>query len=435
MPFLSPLDDRYAEETSALLPYFSDEALQRARLFVEVAYFIALSREKGVKEFPAVSATTAKTLEKWVEDFGPKDIAELRTIEKRTRHDVKALEEYMRARVAKVPAIKKYESFVHFGLTSEDVNNLAYGLLMHEAMRDCLLPAIDELSTMLQKCSEKWWSEPMLSLTHGQAATPTTVGAALAVFADRLDRQRATLAELRMSGKFGGAVGNFHAHRLAYPKVNWHEFGARFVAALGLVPLVHTTQINPHDDMAEFSHAFCRTNNVLLNLCRDCWHYISRGVFKQVVKKGEVGSSTMPHKVNPIDFENAEGNLGMSTALFSHFAEKLSVSRLQRDLSDSTVQRNLGTAFGHHLLAVRAIIKGMSRLDIDRAALDQELDYHPEVIAEAIQTVLRKHGHADAYDQLKTLTRGTAISRDELQEIIAKLPVPGAEREKLLSLL
>jgi adenylosuccinate lyase len=431
MEALSPLDGRYRSQTDALRPFFSEEALFRARLEVEIRYFIALSKEDGVQELPAVSARDEKELMAIVETFDEKEAAKIKDIEKTTKHDVKAAEYYLKKRMATIGGLKDKAEFIHFALTSEDVNNLSYGILVHRALKEVLMPAVRDIQKTLERMGRSTANVPMLSLTHGQPATPTTVGKEMMVFASRLDRQLQQLKTFRMQGKLGGAVGNFSAHRAAYPDVKWEAFRVKFVKGLGLIPLEYTTQINPHDDIAELSHLFFRIDTILLDCARDVWSYISRGVFRQKVVAGEVGSSTMPHKVNPIDFENAEGNLGLANALFDHFASKLPVSRLQRDLSDSTVQRNLGVAFGYHLLAVRSLEKGIGKLSLDKAVLRRELEDHPEVAAEAIQTVLRKHGVAGAYEKLKALTRGEKVTKAKFVTFIEGLPLPEAVKTRL----
>lgn len=424
---LSPLDGRYLKKTEALRPFFSEEALMRARAAVEIRYFMALSAEPGIREIPRLKARQLQALEQIVERFSSKDALSIRTIERTTNHDVKAVEYFLKGKLERIAGLKPYTSFLHFALTSEDVNNLAYGLLVHGALREVILPDLKGLHRTLASLARRFSRLQMLSLTHGQPATPTTLGKEIAVFADRLERQLQQLKKFRMQGKFGGAVGNYAAHAVAYPDVAWQQFGRRFMRSLGLDPLANTTQINPHDDLAELSHILIRINTILLDFSRDVWLYISRGVFAQRVIAGEVGSSTMPHKVNPIDFENAEGNLGLSNALFSHFAEKLPISRLQRDLSDSTVQRSVGVAFGHHVLALSSLRKGLGKLTVDRAVLRQELHAHPEVLAEAIQILLRKHGVAGAYEQLKKVTRGAKVTQASLLTFAATLPLTKRE--------
>lgn len=432
---LSPLDGRYREEADPLRAFFTEEALVRARILVEVSYFIALSQEKEIRELPPFSPRQLQSLWGLVEAFNEKEFRKIKAIEKKTKHDLKAVEYYLREKIGKIPGLKKTVSFIHFGLTSEDINNLAYGLLINKAMKKVLLPTLKTLIADLTKLSKSGKNVRLLSLTHGQPATPTTMEDAMLVFVDRLKKQEVHLSHFKMSGKFSGAVGNFSAHKAAYPSVQWERLSKKFIQTFGLNPLSHTTQINPHDDLAELSHMFCRIDTILLNFAQDMWLYVSRGIFRQKILTSEVGSSTMPHKVNPIDFENAEGNLGLARALFVHFAEKLPVSRLQRDLSDSTVQRNIGVAFGHHLLAVRSLQKGLLRLSIDRKRVTRELDEHPEVHAEAIQTVLRRYGMHDAYDRLKSLTRGKQVSVETLSSFIEDTKLPKELKMGILGIL
>ncbi len=432
---LSPLDGRYADALTPLRRFFSEEALHRARVEVEIRYFLALGKEAGVKELPPLSQKQEAMLMNIVRNFDAAEAEAVKAIEKTTRHDVKAVEYYLKEKVARVPGLKKRVEFIHFALTSEDVNNLSYGILVRDALKEVILPALRDLQGDLRKLAAAGKDLRLLSLTHGQPATPTTLGKEFLVFQQRLERQLTQLKTFRMQGKLGGAVGNFSAHRAAYPDVNWERFRRAFVKSLGLDPLDATTQINPHDDLAELSHLMIRLNTIMLDCSRDLWLYISRGIFTQKVVAGEVGSSAMPHKVNPIDFENAEGNLGLATALFGHFAEKLPVSRLQRDLSDSTVQRNIGVAFGYHLLAVHSMRRGFSRVSVDKDAITRELRAHPEVVAEAIQTILRKHGVLQAYEQLKALTRGKEVSAAGIAAYVETLPVPAAEKAALKALL
>lgn len=432
---LSPLDGRYASTVEALRPFFTESALIRARLFVELRYLIALGEEKGVRELTPFTEKEEKAMLRLVDDFSEKEAEKVRQIEKTTNHDVKAVEYYLKQELPKILGKKCRIEFIHFALTSEDTNNLAYGVLINEALTQVLHQGLLHFIEALERFADANEKKRMLSLTHGQPAVPTTLGKELMVFVDRLDRQAEQLFCFSMQGKFGGAVGNYAAHRAAYPKVDWEEFGTNFVSSLGLEPLQYTTQINPHDDLAELSHAYVRINTILLGLSRDLWTYVSRGIFKQRVIAGEVGSSTMPHKVNPIDFENSEGNLGLSSALFTHFAEKLPISRLQRDLSDSTVQRNIGVAFGYHTLALASLKKGLSKLSVDEARLQQELADHPEVFTEAIQTVMRKNGISDAYEQMKALSRGKKITLKDLLAFIEKLKMPKEDKRRLRELL
>jgi adenylosuccinate lyase len=432
---LSPLDGRYASQTEPLRPYFSEEALMRARVEVEVRYFLALAEEPGVTDLPKLTAKQASSLIAIVDDFDEREAEAIKKSEAVTRHDVKAVEYYLKEKMKRIGGLDKYLEFVHFALTSEDTNNLAYGLLIHRALKAVIVPILRDTVRDLGKIASAGKTVRLLSLTHGQPATPTTVGKEFQVYVLRLERQLTQLKNFQMQGKLAGAVGNFSAHAAAYPKVKWPRFRDAFVRKLGMDPLQESTQINPHDDIAELSHLMSRIDTILLDLSRDMWMYISRGVFRQRVVAGEVGSSTMPHKVNPIDFENAEGNIGLANALFAHFAEKLPVSRLQRDLSDSTVQRNIGVAFGYHLLAVSSLRRGLGKVSMDRERITRELRDNPEVVAEAIQTVLRKHGIQNAYERLKELTRGAKLQSSDFLAYINTLELPAAEKDALRKLL
>jgi adenylosuccinate lyase len=411
--------------------FFSEDALFKARVEIEIRYLLALRETARLPELRSLKARQSKDLLMLVERFSGKDVERIRAIERVTRHDVKAVEYWIKERASRMVGMRDVLEFIHFGLTSEDVNNLSYGLLIRGAVTHVIVPRLRRVHGALRKMGKAHQALRMLSLTHGQPATPTTLGKEMMVYADRLERQIDQLKAFRMQGKLGGAVGNFSAHNAAYPDIAWEKFRTTFVRSLGLTPLRHTTQINPHDDIAELSHIMARINTILLDASRDFWMYIGRGVFRQRVVAGEVGSSAMPHKVNPIDFENAEGNLGLSNALFSHFAEKLPVSRLQRDLSDSTVQRSIGVAFGYHLLAVESFLRGLGKVTVDRTVLRRELAEHPEVVAEAIQTVLRKHGVEGAYEKLKALTRGEHVSAEAFVSYINGLQIPKQEKEKL----
>jgi len=432
---LSPLDGRYESKVVEIGENFSEQALMKARIEVEVRYFIALANEPKIRQLPKLKAKQTKALLAIVDRFNSAQAAEVKKIEKTTNHDVKAVEYYLKKKVEKIPGLKKYTEFIHFGLTSEDVNNLAYGLMVHAALKANIRPNVKAVISDLKKMANKWKKTPLLSLTHGQSATPTKVGKEIMVFVDRLDRQLVQLNKFKMQGKFGGAVGNYAAVKIAYPEVKWEAFGRRFVNSLGMQPLANATQINPHDDIAELSHILHRVNTVMLDLSRDMWLYIMRGVFKQKVVAGEVGSSAMPHKVNPIDFENAEGNIGISNALFSHFAEKLPVSRMQRDLSDSTVQRNIGSAFGYHLVAVKSLRKGLSKVSVNPKVTKKELEEHCEVLAESIQMLLRKKGVKGAYEKLKKLTRGEKVTKEDLLEFMKKEKFSKDEVKRVMSLI
>lgn len=432
---ISPLDGRYRDKVAVLATYFSQEALNKARLEVEIRYFIQLSNFLQEKDFPKISFKVTQELLGIIQKFDEKEALVVQAIEKTTNHDVKAVEYYLKEKLTKLKSAKKlkeYSEFVHFGLTSEDVNNLSYGLLIHRALQEVIIPSVAAFTSDLKKIANTNASVAMLSLTHGQAATPTTLGKEMMVFVDRLNRQIAQLKAFRMQGKFGSAVGNYSAQKAAYPTLKWEAFGAKFMKSLGLDPLVHTTQINPHDDIAELSHILFRINTIAIDCSRDIWSYISRGVFGQKVVAGEIGSSTMPHKVNPIDFENAEGNLGLSNALFSHFAEKLPISRMQRDLSDSTVQRSIGVAFGYHLLSIASFRKGLAKLSVNKKVIQKELAAHPELHAEAIQTVLRKNKVPNAYEKLKEVTRGESITLEEMRAFVETLKIPEQDKKNLL---
>lgn len=435
MHMLSPLDGRYRAKLGALASYFSEEALNQFRLEVEIRYFIALSKETGIAQLPRVSAKQEKALLSILNKYDTKEAAAIKKIEATTNHDVKAVEYYLKRKIEKISGLKKYTEFVHFGLTSEDVNNLSYGLMVNSALKDEVIPAAAAYIADIKKIATANKSVAMLSLTHGQPATASTMGKEMMVFVDRLNRQLLQMKAFSMQGKFGGAVGNYSAHKAAYPKFKWEAFGQKFMKSLGLDPLKNTTQINPHDDIAEISHIMFRFNTISIDCSRDIWSYISRGIFKQKVIKGEVGSSTMPHKVNPIDFENGEGNMGLSNALFSHFAEKLPISRMQRDLSDSTVQRSIGAAFGYHAIAIAALRKGMNKLLLNKKVVQKELDDHPELLAEAVQTVLRKHGVKGAYEKMKELTRGATVTKEDFANFVKKVKIPEEDKKHLLKII
>ena len=431
---LSPLDGRYAGKLAGLRQVFSEAGLMRERVRVECAWTLALARGPAGAALAALPGEARAWLEALAADPAATDVAAIKAIELRTNHDVKAVEYWIRAELEARGAAPAQLEWVHFGCTSEDINNLAYALMLKAARDVVLLPAIDALLALLDVLKDRHADVGMLARTHGQTATPTTVGKELANVAARLQAQRDGVARVAIMGKMNGAVGNFNAHVAALPEVDWTAFSARFVESLGLDANVHTTQIEPHDWIAEYCHALMRANTVLLDFARDMWSYISLGYFKQRLVDGEVGSSTMPHKVNPIDFENAEGNLGMANALLGHFAAKLPLSRMQRDLTDSTVLRNIGVAAGHTLLAYLSLKRGIDKVQLDTERVAEDLDRAWEVLAEAVQTVMRAHGIPEAYDQLKRFTRGKPMNQAAMRDFIQTLPLPGHDKDRLLEL-
>ncbi len=430
---ISPLDGRYADKVAGLKDYFSELALMKYRVLVEVEYFIALSLEKKIKEFPPLSKPVQKKLRGLYEHFSLADGERIKMIEKTTQHDVKAIEYWLKEKIVSLPC-SKYAEFIHFALTSEDVNNLAYSLMWKKAIEHVYCPALKETMDSIANLATAQVDTPLLALTHGQSATPTTIGKEFMIFFYRLCGQLEPIAKPQLSGKLNGATGTWSAHAIAYPTVNWPEFSKKFVSSVGLEPKLISTQIDSHDSLAESFHTLERINTILIDFTRDVWLYVMRGVLGQTKKAGEVGSSTMPHKINPIHFENAEGNLGIANALFKHLAEKLPISRLQRDLTDSTVLRNLGVPLGHSLLACRSIITGMSRLTVNKEKLNEELENHWEVLAEAIQVILRKVGYPKPYEKLKELTRGEKITKEKIRQFISDLDIPKKEKDKLLKL-
>jgi adenylosuccinate lyase len=432
---LSPLDGRYAAKTAALTAHFSEFGLVRARVRVEVAWLLALSDEPGIAEVAPFSRETRAALSAACDAFSVEDAARVKAIERTTNHDVKAVEYWLKERFASLPEVSKVGEFIHFACTSEDINNLAYGVMLAKARGDVLLPALRDIAAVLRSLAHAHAAVPMLSRTHGQPATPTTLGKEMANVYARLERQIAAIERVPLKGKANGAVGNYNAHVVAYPDVEWEHLAAKVVAGLGLEFNPYTTQIEPHDYMAELFDAIARANTVLIDLDRDIWGYIALGYFRQRVTDGEVGSSTMPHKVNPIDFENSEGNLGLANALLRHMAEKLPVSRWQRDLTDSTVLRNVGVALGHTLLGFVALSQGLARLAVDEARLAADLDANWEVLAEPIQTVMRRYGVPNPYEQLKALTRGVSgITRESLHAFIDGLAIPADAKARLRAL-
>jgi len=431
---LSPLDGRYARSADPLRQYFSEHALIRYRVRIELAWLAALAAEPAIAELEPFSKATSRALAALLKGFSEKDSERIKNIEAETNHDVKAIEYWLRGRLAKNREVLGALEFIHFAATSEDINNLSYALMLADARERVLLPKLDDVIAALRDMAHRHARLAMLSRTHGQPASPTTLGKELANFAHRLQRARAAIARVTLLGKMNGAVGNYNAHAVAYPKFDWQRFCRRFVEGLGLEFNPYTTQIEPHDSIAELCDSFARANAVLLDLDRDLWGYVALGYFRQRPKKGEVGSSTMPHKVNPIEFENSEGNIGIANALLRHLAEKLPVSRWQRDLSDSTALRNAGAALGHTLLAYSACLRGLAKLEADPPRLAEDLAANWEVLTEAVQQVMRRHGVPQAYDKLKALSRGKRLDRKTLAAFIRKLPLPAEAKQRLLAL-
>ena len=432
---ISPIDGRYADKTAELRPIFSEYGLIRHRVQVEVRWLQALARHPGIPEVPPLSESALRLLDGLVENFTLADAQRVKNIERVTNHDVKAVEYLLKEKIAGHTELEAVSEFIHFACTSEDINNLAYALMLREARVGVLLPEWDGMIDALTRLARQHADQPMLARTHGQPASPTTLGKEMANVAHRLKRQRTQLAAVPLLGKINGAVGNYNAHLVAYPELDWEDFARRFVTEdLGLDWNPYTIQIEPHDYMAEFFHAVMRANTVLLDFCRDVWSYIAIGYFRQKTVAGEIGSSTMPHKVNPIDFENAEGNLGVANALLDHLAAKLPVSRWQRDLTDSTVLRTLGVGLAHALVAYQSCLKGIGKLEVNAPALAADLDDTWEVLAEPIQTVMRRYNLEQPYEQLKALTRGQRVDRETLRVFIADLAIPEEARQRLLAL-
>jgi adenylosuccinate lyase len=431
---ISPVDGRYASRCAELRALFSESGLIRARVRVEVAWLHALAGPGGLTEMHGLAAADLALATAVATQFADPDAAAVKAIERETNHDVKAVEYFIKQKLGEHAAWKPRLEFVHFACTSEDINNLAYALMCLEARDAVLLPRIDALTQALRAMAHAHADDAMMSRTHGQPATPTTLGKEVAVFVHRLRQAREAFARVPVRGKVNGAVGNFNAHLSAAPEVDWVMLGRRLVESLGLEWNAYTTQIEPHDWMAEYFDALARCNTVLLDLCRDFWGYISLGYFRQKVVAGEVGSSTMPHKVNPIDFENGEGNFGVANALLRFMADKLPVSRWQRDLTDSTVQRNIGVALAHSDIAIQSVSRGLARLEVDRARLSADLDANWELLAEPIQTVMRRHAVPEAYEQLKALTRGKRVDAAAVAAFVSGLPIPEADKKRLLEL-
>jgi len=431
---ISPIDGRYGKQADSLREFFSEYGLIKHRVLVEVRWLQQLAAEPTIKEVPPLSAPATRVLDALVSEFSLADAERVKAIEHTTNHDVKAVEYFLKEKIAANTELNTVSEFFHFACTSEDINNLAYALMLQHARQTVLLPYLDSLITSITQIALANAAIPMLAHTHGQPASPTTVGKEFANVVYRLQRQREQFNQVEILGKINGAVGNYNAHVVAYPEVNWPQFAEQFVTGLGLSFNPMTIQIEPHDYIAEYFHVLIRINNILLDLDRDLWTYISYAYFKQKTVAGEVGSSTMPHKVNPIDFENSEGNLGLANAILSHFAEKLPISRLQRDLTDSTVLRNLGVGLGHSLIAWQACAKGLGKLEVNRARLEADLNDNWEVLAEPIQTVMRRYGIANPYEKLKALTRGQRLDAKAMRAFIETLELPAEPKARLLAM-
>ena len=431
---LSPADGRYFEKVGGLREIFSEFGLIRFRVLVEIRWLQSLADESDIAEVGPVSSVMKDVLNRIVDDFSLDDAERVKKIESTINHDVKAVEYFIGEKLGDGPETQTLKDFLHFSCTSEDVNNLSYALMLRAARSDVLLPQMRELGNNLKSMAHEYADLPMLSRTHGQTASPTTLGKELANVVARLERAQQKFAAVEILGKFNGAVGNYNAHVIAYPDVDWQAISHRFIESLDVKPNPYTTQIEPHDWTAEYSHALIRYNTILIDFARDVWGYISLGYFKQKVARNEVGSSTMPHKVNPIDFENAEGNLGLGNALLSHFALKLPISRWQRDLSDSTVQRNFGVAIAYLVIALQSLLKGVGKLQVNQEAIHADVSNAWEILAEAVQTVMRRYSVPEPYEKLKALTRGQAVTKETLREFVNTLDIPDGEKQRLLEL-
>ncbi|NQZ82778.1 MAG: adenylosuccinate lyase [Colwellia sp.] len=431
---ISPVDGRYGSKVKSLRPIFSEFGLIKYRVTVEIRWLQKLAGAAEIAEVPAFSATANAVLDAIVSEFSEEDALRIKKIEATTNHDVKAVEYFLKEKIADNAELHAITEFIHFACTSEDINNLSHGLMLKDCREQVLLPAIDEILAEIKALAIEYKTIPMMCRTHGQPASPSTLGKEMANVYIRLKRQRQQIAAIEFFGKINGAVGNYNAHLSAYPNVDWHQFANEFVNSIGLTFNAYTTQIEPHDYIAELFDAIARFNTILIDFDRDIWGYIAIGHFKQKTIAGEIGSSTMPHKVNPIDFENSEGNLGIANALFTHLAQKLPISRWQRDLTDSTVLRNLGVGFAHALIAYQATIKGISKLQVNEANLAKELDTNWEVLAEPIQTVMRRFGIEKPYEKLKELTRGKRVNGESMRDFIMTLELPDAVKAELCEL-
>ena len=430
---ISPLDGRYSAVNDELRYITSEYGLIKYRVYIEVEWFKHLSNTKSIPEVPKLSIKNISYLNDLIDNFSIKDANRVKAIEKRTNHDVKAVEYFLKEKFSKIRSLHKYSEFIHFACTSEDINNLSYSLMIRDASK-IITTSIQVVSKNLKLKARKFSNTPMLSRTHGQTASPTTMGKEFSNFVHRINSISTSIQIIKLKGKINGAVGNFNAHTVAYPKVNWELVSKKFIKSLGLEINTHTTQVEPKDSIAELFLHYVRLNNVLIDLSRDMWGYISLGYFKQKLKKGEVGSSTMPHKVNPIDFENAEGNLGMANSVFQHLSNSVVISRWQRDLTDSTVMRNIGLCYGHTNLALHSLLKGLNKLEINKDQINKDLNNSWEVLTEAIQTVLRKHLVQDGYEQMKDLSRGKQILREDLHRFIDSTNLPLEDKQRLKNL-
>jgi adenylosuccinate lyase len=431
---ISPIDGRYAKQSNDLREIFSEYGLIKNRVIVEIEWLKMLASENAIAEVAELSSAAIKTLDNIVAEFAVNDATRVKEIERTTNHDVKAVEYFLKEKVAGNKELNAINEFIHFACTSEDINNLAYALMLKDARSNVLLPHMDQVISAIKDLAHQHAAQPMLSRTHGQPASPSTLGKEMANVAARLQRQREQVASNLILGKINGAVGNYNAHLSAYPEIDWQDLAEKFVTNLGLQWNPYTTQIEPHDYIAEVFDAIGRFNTILIDFDRDVWSYISLAYFKQKTVAGEVGSSTMPHKVNPIDFENSEGNLGLANAIFTHLSQKLPISRWQRDLTDSTVLRNLGVGMAHSLIAYKATLKGISKLEVNAQRLNDDLDNNWEVLAEPIQTVMRRYGIEKPYEKLKELTRGQSITQATMQEFIKTLDIPEDAKQRLLAL-
>lgn len=431
---ISPVDGRYGSKVKSLRPIFSEFGLIKYRVTVEIRWLQKLAATKQIAEVPIFSQTANALLDAIVSEFSEEDALRIKKIEATTNHDVKAVEYFLKEKIADNAELNAITEFIHFACTSEDINNLSHGLMLTDCREQVLMPVIDEILTAIKSLAIEYKSIPMMCRTHGQPASPSTLGKEMANVYIRLKRQREQIANIEFLGKINGAVGNYNAHLSAYPEINWHQFANEFVNSIGLTFNAYTTQIEPHDYIAELFDAIARFNTILIDFDRDVWGYIAIGHFKQKTIAGEIGSSTMPHKVNPIDFENSEGNLGLANALFTHLAQKLPISRWQRDLTDSTVLRNLGVGFAHALIAYQATLKGISKLQVNEENLAKELDQNWEVLAEPIQTVMRRYGIEKPYEKLKELTRGKRVNGDSMRDFIMTLALPDAVKAQLCEL-